>query len=614
MPTPTTQPEPPEYPQILAGLRRIEQRLRLAEAARLAPLALSLGLVGAVALALVARVQPIAPWPDLLAVDAGTVAALLLAVGIWAWVRRRGRLDTARQGDRVLDLDERLSTAVETREQPRPMALDADAHAAHATLVHQQLRDTTDRLGAALPTLPQAVPLAPPAARRIWLVPLVLVLALALATFAPNPMDAFWQQQAQVQQQIKEEQQRIEELRKDLAARPGDPNDPTRQQLLQELQDLQQALGAGDLTREEALAQLSDTESKLQQLVDAQAPGEKAALDALGRQLAQSDNPAARQAAEALKNNRPDAAAEALKGLDPSQMTGEQRQALADSLRQAAQDAAANDPNLAQRLNDAAQALESSDPAAAQKALENLANQVDQTGQHTLSQQEVDQALAQLQQSKGTLAQASQPTPQAQNGTPGPTNGTPQAQNGTPFQGTPVAPNGTQIALNGTPISISGTQVALNGTPISGTPAGTGTPVLVAASPGQGTPVIVPGQGQGQPGQGQGQGQTGQPGQGQGQGQGPGIGSGHTEPLTVPPSTLNAQGTPVGLAARPGTGDTNTGSVNVDPNAGSVQVPYADVYGSYAAQAQQTLGQEYVPSGMKEYVQQYFTSLAPPGP
>jgi hypothetical protein len=92
------------------------------------------------------------------------------------------------------------------------------------------------------------------------------------------------------------------------------------------------------------------------------------------------------------------------------------------------------------------------------------------------------------------------------------------------------------------------------------------------------------------------------------------VGSGHTEPLAVPPSTLNAQGTPVGLAARPNSGETNTGSVNVDPNAGSVQVPYDDVYGSYAAQAQQTLGQEYVPSGMKEYVQQYFTSLAPPGP
>jgi hypothetical protein len=108
------------------------------------------------------------------------------------------------------------------------------------------------------------------------------------------------------------------------------------------------------------------------------------------------------------------------------------------------------------------------------------------------------------------------------------------------------------------------------------------------------------------------------PGQGQGQGQGnmpgPGVGSGHTEPLSVPPSTLNAQGTPVGLTARPNTGETNTGTVNTDPYAGSVQVPYDDVYGSYAAQAQQTLGQEYVPTGMKEYVQQYFTSLAPPGP
>jgi chemotaxis protein histidine kinase CheA len=407
-------------------------------------------------------------------------------------------------------------------------------------------------------------------------------------------MDAFRQQQAAVQQQIKEEQQRIEELRQELAARPGDPNDPTRQQLLQDLQDLEQALGAGDLTREEALAQLSSTESKLQQLVDAQAPGEQAALDALGRQLAQSDNPAARQAAEALKNNRPDAAAEALKGIDPSKMTEEQRQALADALRQAAQDAAANDPNLAQRLNDAAQALESNDPAAAQRALENLANDVNQTGQNTLSQQELEQALAQIQQSKQGLAGAGQPTPLAQNGTPGPSNGTPNAYNGTPgaYSGTPQAMAGTPVSVNGTPVSISGT-------PVTGTLALTGTPVVIPGTPGQGTPVVVPGQ---------------QPGPGQGSAQGPGIGTGHTEPLAVPPSTLNAQGTPVGLSARPNSGETNTGSVNSDPNAGSVQVPYEDVYGSYAAQAQQTLGQEYVPSGMKEYVQQYFTSLAPPGP
>jgi hypothetical protein len=587
MATQTVQPDSTEYPRLLAGLRRIEQRLRLAEAARLLPFALSLALAGAVALALVARVQPVAPWPELLAGDAGIVVGLVLAVAAWAGLRRRGRLEIARRGDAALALDERLSTAVETREQPRALALDATDRAAHDTLIGQQLRDTTERLGAALPTLPEAVPLAPQAARRVWLLPLVLVVALGLAIFAPNPMDAFWQQQAAVQQQVKAEQQRIEELRQQLAARPGDPNDPTRQQLLQELQDLQQALGAGDLTREEALAQLSETEAKLQQLVDAQAPGEQAALDALGRQLAQSDTPAARQAAEALKNNRPDAAAEALKGLDPAQMTEEQRQALADALRQAAQEAAANDPTLAQRLNDAAQALESSDPAAAQQALENLANEVHQTGQNTLSQQELEQALAQIQQSKQGLAGAGQPTPMAQNGTPGAVNGSPQAYNGTP-----VNPYGTPVSVNGTPVTISGT-------PISGTLALTGTPVVIAGTPGQGTPVLVPGQ---------------QPAPGQGSAQGPGIGSGHTEPLAVPPSTLNAQGTPVGLAARPGTGDTNTGSVNVDPNAGSVQVPYDDVYGSYAAQAQQTLGQEYVPSGMKEYVQQYFTSLAPPGP
>src|SRR5690242_6930238 len=99
MATPTGQPDNTEYPHLLAGLRRIEQRLRLVEAARLVPLALSLGLAAAVGLALVARVQPVAPWPELLAVDGALVIGLVLAGAAWAGLRRRGRLEIARQGD-----------------------------------------------------------------------------------------------------------------------------------------------------------------------------------------------------------------------------------------------------------------------------------------------------------------------------------------------------------------------------------------------------------------------------------------------------------------------------------------------------------------------------------
>src|SRR5689334_22270552 len=118
MATSSVQPDTTDYPHLLVGLRRIEQRLRLAEAVGLAPWALSLGLAVAVGLALLARAQPLASWPELLVADAGIVLGLLLAVGAWAGLRRRGRLDTARRGDAALDLDERLSTAVETREQP----------------------------------------------------------------------------------------------------------------------------------------------------------------------------------------------------------------------------------------------------------------------------------------------------------------------------------------------------------------------------------------------------------------------------------------------------------------------------------------------------------------
>jgi hypothetical protein len=47
------------------------------------------------------------------------------------------------------------------------------------------------------------------------------------------------------------------------------------------------------------------------------------------------------------------------------------------------------------------------------------------------------------------------------------------------------------------------------------------------------------------------------------------------------------------------------------PGEGAAGVPYNDVYGEYATEAQAALEGSYIPLGMKQYVRDYFSSLEP---
>jgi hypothetical protein len=148
----------------------------------------------------------------------------------------------------------------------------------------------------------------------------------------------------------------------------------------------------------------------------------------------------------------------------------------------------------------------------------------------------------------------------------------------------------------------------------------------------------APGSGQGQGQQGQGQGQ-----QGQGQGGQPGGGGG-TKADTLPPGTGTGQaarpkgeGKPgdvtqldqqvyVPWDRRPGQGeevtipgqDTGQGNTEVRerPNplpgaSGEALVPYHEVYYDYLDAANQAMEQTYIPSGLKDYVREYFSRLEP---
>src|SRR5262245_52734552 len=148
-----TQAPPTErYPALLADLRRVDRRLRSQEAVQGTPLAVAGALGLATGLALAGRITPLLPPEQV----AGVAAILvLLAVAGWAgvaFVRRRTRLALARRADRVLNLSEKVATAVDLHDKPRRAGISPALQAA-------QLVDATDSLAAALPTLPDRVPL-----------------------------------------------------------------------------------------------------------------------------------------------------------------------------------------------------------------------------------------------------------------------------------------------------------------------------------------------------------------------------------------------------------------------------------------------------------------------
>jgi hypothetical protein len=582
----TLRTEDARLAQLHATLKEAQARFRLREAVQLVPIAVALSVGATILLAIAWRLRDELSLLTLFGVGLLLIAAAVLTIFLYAWFRPRDPMHTARLSDHLLSLDERLATALEasTRlpEHPTPAQL---------KLRSAQLDDALARAKSISMRRDLPIKLA---GRRLAPAGLLIVL-LAVIVVAPNPLSTI---DRAVQGQIAQEQKKIQRIEEAVKASPRLAQDPALQELLKELSDLSRDLSAGEMKREKALARLSDAENNLQKILDSQARSQRAALDELAKQLAGSGSAVATQIGEALQSGDAQKAADALKkaGADAAKMSPEERRALADALKQARDTLAALDPEMARRLSNAAEALSGSDPRAAQKALEALGQHVAETAQKLATQQQISQALSQLQQSKQNIAQAGQGQPTSQ-----PSNGTAIA-NGTVINGTAIA-NGTAVAL-GQLTPIAGLSTALVGTPITLRSPVTGTPGV------GGTPVAIPGQGQGQPG-----GQQGNvPGQGNtgGQGGSQNWGTGHQEPVYAPPSSLSVTLTPVVIQGQPNPGgEQGTAPINGGTTTGEAQVPYEQVYARYLEQAGTALGSDYIPQGYKDLVRDYFSELEP---
>lgn len=540
----------------LAELQEIfsewQARFRLLRALRTAGLGLALG--AGVALLLGAALtwgRLILPLELAFLVDGCLLTGLslgMLAGLLWPLAP----LPLARRFDRQFGLQERLSTALELAENPGASSLSA---AQLEDALYHARRVELSRL------LPLRLPWRSLAAA------LILLALTAGIAWGLRPQFELAQQQRQEEQAIAVEAEAIE----DVAAQIEELefSDPQAEDaILQSLEATLQDLAAAETT-EEALSILAEGQAELQSLIS---PDSQATIEGLaqaGQALSQSENTSLQAAGEALQEGDLAAAAQALEGLDPSQLSPEELEQLSQSLAAAAQALQASQPATAAALQAAANAAAA---AANGSALDNA--------------QAIQAANAALQQAAGEL--------QTLEG---------QLQAGQAAIQAAAALAQAQAQLSGGTLAGTGSGNTSNGSSSSGS---SSDPNAQGSGAGGGA-----GRGEGDGGEGDGNSAAGttpiQTSNGPGDG-----GLTPYESLYVPQRLGGEGGLTVDLPGGDTPGDTIVGGQERplgDP--GSLQVPYVDALPYYEEINRQAIDSGQVPLDLRDLVRRYFSGLEP---
>lgn len=534
----------PDFQQLATQLQRWTNRRRWRDGLLWLPRGLLVGLLLAVVVATVARLRPLLTNEEI-AYLAGGLALVGLLIGLVVLLLRRYTLhQQARFADRQFQLQERATTAVE---------IHGGDLLATPVLAQQQLADTVAAAGRV--DVRARLPLQ--LNRQDALLIVVTVALLAAAVFLPNPQSDILQEQRAVTATIEEQVEALEGLAEEIGQNP-DLTEAQREELLQPLENALEELEAGDLSREEAVAVLSEAEAELrdlaatndtealrQTLSNASQPlAENSAGQSLGQALQDGNLAQAGPAAAQLADNLP-------------ALSATEQQELAQDLAETAEALQGVDSELAQELAAAAEALQNGDVTAAQQALREAAATLQQRAQERAAAQQADAAAGQLGQGRQEVAQAG------------------QEGDGQPSEGDQ----------------------------------GDGQGQGQGNSPGQGQ-----GDGTGVEGQDQTQGSPAEEGEGTG---GPGPGGGHAENVFVPEfrDLSGEEGVEIELPAECLANPAECGPLLSETPAELTEegstVPYNQVFGDYRDAAYEALSDDHIPLGLKGYVRDYFSSLEP---
>jgi hypothetical protein len=321
-------------------------------------------------------------------------------------LRRRTLWQQARFADRQFRLYERAATAVEIHDG----RLVTTPH-----LAHQQLADTL----AVARNVDASRQLPLNLNRQDWLVLLAAFILLAVALLLPNPQEAVLQAQRAIAESIAEQTAALEALQAEIATNQA--LSPEQQAALQApVAQALQELQAGRLSREEAVAVLSEAEADLRDLQASFNQDElRESLAAAGQPLAENESAAA--LGEALQNGQLGQAGAAAAQLadDLGNLTSGEQSALAQDLAETAAAMQNLDSELATALNEAAEALQTGDTAAAQDALREAGGILQERQQEAAAASQADSAAQQLAEGRGEVAQAGENSQAAEQGSEG---------------------------------------------------------------------------------------------------------------------------------------------------------------------------------------------------
>lgn len=516
----------------------------------------------------------------------------------------RALIESARRFDRLLDLRERTTAALELASGR--IRTNEELHA-------RQMRDALYHAERA--RLQQALPL--PVERREWGVVAVLLMLLVVLLLLPNPQDSAIAQNDAQQAALADAAEAVREITRDVALDPA-LDDATREQLMQTLESSLDVLEQPGVTPEEAFAALSDAESALRN--ESEALGQQA-------QAAQAGLEASAQAMRDLPTLQEEAQAQSLSdllermGVQAGQFSEAERAEAADALNQAAQAAQATDPQLAQQMSEAAQAMQQGDTQQMEQQLDEAQQQAQAS---EANQQSAQNSSQQMQQNAEQAQQAGQQMNQGQ----GQQQSSQQGQQQSSQQGQP-SESGSQQQEQSAQGSApqpgdQQAQQGRDGQPQAGQQG-------EQSAQGEASQSSSNGQGEGETSQGQqdgAQSSGGSSGSGEGEAQGAvrgaqqgqqplgennADGTGQTPFESIYSPTRLGQtdvGTQIELESDTSGMPVQEGEFTQNP-IGQASVPYNEVFGDYADAANRALESDYVPLGLRDVVRDYFTGLEP---
>jgi hypothetical protein len=544
--------------ELLELIRSWAQRSKLQSSLYWLFFGLTCGLGAALVVAVLARIFPLFSTSNLIAL-AFTCAILGICCAVGApWLRAWHTTPSAwaKHFDQVFMLKERLSTALELRA--------GTLNTSNISLRRKQQRDAAQV--AQKLDIQTLLPLH--FSTRFALYAAGIGLALVITIALPNPQQQVLANRAQMQQVLDEQMQQLELAKQQIQAAPS-LTDTQKQHAIQALDDTLTALSDPNTTPEKAMAAINDAQSKLDALRDQTAHDQVNDLQNAGQSLAPSEqtNPLA----NSLENGDLNQAADQLRNLTQNNgqsLSNVQRQQLADQLEQMANSLQQSDGTAAQQLSQAARQLRDQQDQAAQQTLNQFADKLDQTAQKQAANQQIGKAQSSMEDTRRALSEANQ---QAQASA-----STAQNQSGQSTSGQNSATYGGQQ----TP------QPGADGATQSGPPKQQSQSADMAQS--NNSPSGISSNGA----------------------------SEHHEDTGSDSSVLNPQRiTTAGESVvLPDNKAQNVPNPNAQANPGvsnQATIPYQQVYPQYARTADEAIGSGQVPSDLRDYVRDYFSSLDP---